>query len=342
MKKSKQIVQNNSFTEFLLYTTPNGKVKVEIFLRDENIWLTQDKIALLFGVQRPAITKHLKNIFESRELNENLVSSVLEHTAKDGKKYKTLFYNLDAILSVGYRVNSSQATRFRIWATERLKEYIIKGFTMDDERLKDPHNIFGKDYFEEQLARIRDIRSSERRMYQKITDIYAQCSADYSPDNVITKQFFATVQNKLHFAITGKTAAEIVCERADSTKQHMGLTVWISSPRGKIRESDVLIAKNYLNEKELDHLNRIVTMYLDFAEMQAERGIIMYMKDWVLRLDAFLKFNERQILKDAGKISHEVSEVLALKEYEKYRVKQDKDYISDFDREIKKILKKDK
>jgi len=279
MKKSKQIVQNNSFTEFLLYTTPNGKVKVEIFLRDENIWLTQDKIALLFGVQRPAITKHLKNIFESRELNENLVSSVLEHTAKDGKKYKTLFYNLDAILSVGYRVNSSQATRFRIWATERLKEYIIKGFTMDDERLKDPHNIFGKDYFEEQLARIRDIRSSERRMYQKITDIYAQCSADYSPDNVITKQFFATVQNKLHFAITGKTAAEIVCERADSTKQHMGLTVWISSPRGKIRESDVLIAKNYLNEKELDHLNRIVTMYLDFAEMQAERGIIMYMKN---------------------------------------------------------------
>ena len=342
MKKSKQIVQNNSFTEFLLYTTPNGKVKVEIFLRDENIWLTQDKIALLFGVQRPAITKHLKNIFESRELNENLVSSVLEHTAKDGKKYKTLFYNLDAILSVGYRVNSSQATRFRIWATERLKEYIIKGFTMDDERLKDPHNIFGKDYFEEQLARIRDIRSSERRMYQKITDIYAQCSADYSPDNVITKQFFATVQNKLHFAITGKTAAEIVCERADSTKQHMGLTVWISSPRGKIRESDVLIAKNYLNEKELDHLNRIVTMYLDFAEMQAERGIIMYMKDWVSRLDAFLKFNERQILGDAGKISREVSEVLALKEYEKYRVKQDRDYISDFDKKIKKLLKKNK
>src|SRR3989339_2286705 len=342
MKKSKQIVQNNSFTEFLLYTTPNGKVKVEIFLRDENIWLTQDKIALLFGVQRPAITKHLRNIFESRELNENLVSSVLEHTAKDGKKYKTLFYNLDAILSVGYRVNSSQATRFRIWATERLKEYIIKGFTMDDERLKNPHNIFGKDYFEEQLARIRDIRSSERRMYQKITDIYAQCSADYAPDNDITKQFFATVQNKLHFAITGKTAAEIVCERADSTKQHMGLTVWISSPRGKIRESDVLIAKNYLNEKELDHLNRIVTMYLDFAEMQAERGIIMYMKDWVLRLDAFLKFNERQILKDAGKISHEVSEVLALKEYEKYRVKQDRDYISDFDKKIKKLLKKNK
>ncbi len=342
MKKSKQIVYNNSFTEFLLYTTPNGKVKVEIFLRNENIWLTQDKIALLFGVQRPAISKHLKNIFESGELNENSVSSILEHTAKDGKKYKTIFYNLDAILSVGYRVNSTQATRFRIWATERLKEYIIKGFTMDDERLKNPHNIFGKDYFEEQLARIRDIRSSERRLYQKITDIYAQCSADYSPDSDITKQFFATVQNKLHFAITGKTAAEIVRERADSTKQHMGLTVWRNSPKGKIRESDVVIAKNYLNERELDHINRIVTMYLDFAEMQADRGIIMYMKDWVSRLDAFLKFNERQILDDVGKISHEVSEVLALKEYAKYRIKQDKDYISDFDREIKKILKKDK
>src|SRR3989339_1662327 len=342
MKKSKQIVQNNSFTEFLLYTTPNGKVKVEIFLRDENIWLTQDKIALLFGVQRPAITKHLKNIFESRELNENLVSSVLEHTAKDGKKYKTLFYNLDAILSVGYRVNSSQATRFRIWATERLKEYIIKGFTMDDERLKNPHNIFGKDYFEEQLARIRDIRSSERRMYQKITDIYAQCSADYSADNDITKQFFATVQNKLHFAITGKTAAEIVCERVDSAKPNMGLTVWKNSPKGRIRETDVVIAKNYLNEKELDNLNRIVTMYLDYAEMQAQRGVVMHMKDWVARLDAFLKFNEQDILANAGKISREVAETLALGEYEKYRVVQDKNYISDFDREVKKLLKSKK
>ncbi|EKD67131.1 MAG: hypothetical protein ACD_48C00585G0001 [uncultured bacterium] len=342
MRKSKQLVLNNSFTEFLLYTTPNGKVKVEIFLRDENIWLTQDKIALLFGVQRPAITKHLKNIFESGELNENSVSSILEHTAKDSKKYRTLFYNLDAILSVGYRVNSAQATQFRIWATERLKEYIIKGFTMDDERLKNPYNIFGKDYFEEQLARIRDIRSSERRMYQKITDIYAQCSADYSPDSDITKQFFATVQNKLHFAITGKTAAEIVYERVNSTKKYMGLTVWKNSPKGIIRETDVVIAKNYLNEKELDHLNRIVTMYLDFAEMQAERGIIMYMKDWVSRLDAFLKFNERQILDDAGKVSHEVAENLALGEYEKYKKVQDKNYMSDFDQVVKKLLKKAK
>jgi hypothetical protein len=341
-KKDSKIVSNNSFTEFLLYTTPNGQVKVEIFLRDENIWLTQDKIALLFGVQRPAITKHLKNIFEEGELIENSVSSILEHTAGDGKTYKTKFYNLDAILSVGYRVSSAQATQFRIWATERLKEYIIKGFTMDDERLKNPNTIFGKDYFEEQLARIRNIRSSERRMYQKVTDIYAECSADYLVDSDITKQFFATVQNKLHFAITGKTAAEIVHERVNSVKPNMGLTVWKNSPKGKIRETDVVIAKNYLNENELDHLNRIVTMYLDFAEMQAKRGILMRMKDWVEKLDAFLKFNERDILSDAGKISHEVAEALALQEYEKYRVGQDKNYISDFDCEVKKILDKEK
>lgn len=344
MKKKTQIVPNNSFTEFLLYTTPNGKVKVEIFLRDENIWLTQDKIALLFGVQRPAITKHLQNIFESGELIEDQVSSILEHTTKHGaiegktQTQSVRFYNLEAIISVGYRVNSAYATQFRIWATERLKEYIIKGFTMDDERLKNPNTIFGKDYFEEQLARIRNIRSSERRMYQKITDIYAECSADYSPESDITKQFFATVQNKLHFAITGKTAAEIIHERVDSAKTHMGLTVWKNSPKGTIRESDVVIAKNYLNEKELDHLNRIVTMYLDFAEMQAKRGILMRMKDWVSKLDAFLKLNERQILGDAGKVSHEIAEALALEEYEKYRAEQDKNYISDFDSEVKKIL----
>jgi len=330
--------KNNEFTEFLLYTTPNGKIKVEIFLRDETIWLSQDKIAILFGVQRPAITKHLKNIFESGELKESSVSSILEHTANDGKKYNTRFYNLDAVLSIGYRVNSSQATLFRVWATERLKEYIIKGFTMDDERLKNPNNIFGKDYFEEQLARVRDIRSSERRMYQKITDIYAACSADYSPESDITKNFFATVQNKLHFAITGKTAAEIIRARANSAKTNMGLTVWKNSPKGKIREADVIIAKNYLNGTELDHLNRIVTMYLDFAEMQAKRGVLMHMRDWVSKLDAFLKFNEREILDDAGKISHKVAEALALGELNKYKIMQDKDYISDFDQEIKKRL----
>ena len=341
-KNIKKIIPNNSFTEFLLYTTPNGKVKVEIFLRDENIWLTQDKIALLFGVQRPAITKHLKNIFESGELQENSVSSILEITAEDGKSYKTKFYNLDAIISVGYRVNSAQATQFRIWATERLKEYIIKGFTMDDERLKDPNYIFGKDYFEEQLARIRNIRSSERRFYQKITDIYAQCSADYDPNQEITKQFFATVQNKLHWAITGQTAAEIIHSRVGSGKRQMGLTNWKNSPKGEIRKTDVGIAKNYLNEKELDGLNRIVSMYLDFAEMQAQKGIAMRMKDWVKKLDAFLQLNEKNILQDNGKISNEIAIALAENEYEKYRVTQDKNYISDFDKEVKKILKKSK
>src|SRR3989338_5816556 len=347
-KKSRQIVPNNSFTEFLLYTTPNGKVKVEIFLRDENIWLTQDKIALLFGVQRPAITKHLKNIFESGELDKKVVSSILEHTTIHGaivgktQNQSIKFYNLDAILSVGYRVNSSQATQFRICATERLREYIIKGFTMNDERLKDPHGFFGHDYFEEQLARIRNIRSSERRMYQKITDIYSQCSADYNLDEEITKLFFATVQNKLHFAITGQTAAEIIYNRVDSKKQNIGLTSWKNSPKGSIRESDVVIAKNYLEENELDFLNRIVTMYLDYAEMQAKRGILMKMKDWVEKLDAFLQFNEREILTNVGKVSHEVAEALALKEYEKYRIEQDKNYISDFDREVKKLLEKRK
>jgi hypothetical protein len=280
----KNISSESGFNEILLYTTPNGNVKVEIYLQNETIWLTQQKIADLFGVQRPAVTKHLKNIFETGELKEEVVSSILEHTtphgAMQGKTQKTevKFYNLDAIISVGYRVNSSQATAFRIWATERLKEYIIKGFTMDDERLKNPNNIFGKDYFEEQLARIRDIRSSERRFYQKITDIYTQCSADYNVETQSTKDFFATVQNKLHWAITGQTAAELIAARVDSKKENMGLTTWKNAPKGSIRKTDVGIAKNYLNEKELNGLNRIVTMYLDYAESQALKAVVMYMK----------------------------------------------------------------
>jgi hypothetical protein len=337
-KNKKSLVPNNSFTEFLLYTTPNGKVKVEIFLRDENIWLTQDKIALLFGVQRPAITKHLKNIFESKELIEKAVSSILEHTAEDGKTYQTKFYNLDAIISVGYRVNSTQATHFRIWATERLKEYIIKGFTMDDERLKNPYNIFGKDYFEEQLARIRDIRSSERRFYQKITDIYAQCSADYDANSEVTQRFFATVQNKLHWAITRQTAAEIISARADSQKQNMGLTTWKNAPEGRIRKLDVSIAKNYLDESELNSLNRIVSMYLDYAEMQANNRNVMHMKDWVEKLDAFLKFNEKDILDNSGSVSAEIAQSFAESEFEKYRTIQDAHLESDFDRHVKKLL----
>ena len=336
-KKKNAIMPNNNFTEFLLYTTPGGKVKVEIFLRDETIWLTQEKIALLFGVQRPAVTKPLKNIFESGELAEYSVSSILEHTAPDGKTYKTKFYNLDAIISVGYRVNSRQATLFRIWATERLKEYIIKGFTMDDERLKNPGNIFGKDYFEEQLARIRDIRSSERRFYQKITDIYAQCSSDYDKESEETKKFFATVQNKLHWAISRQTAAEIIHSRVDGDKPNMGLSTWKNAPDGPIRKPDVSIAKNYLNEDELDGLNRVVAMYLDYAEMQAHNRKIMNMSDWIQKLDAFLQFNEKEILDNPGKISAEMARAFAETEFEKYRLIRDKRYESDFDKIIKQI-----
>jgi hypothetical protein len=341
MKKNKPIKQNG-FTEFLLYTTPSGKVNVEIFLHNENIWLTQSRIAELFGVDRTVITKHLQNIFKEGELDKKSTSAKIAQVQKEGRrevKRDVEFYSLDAILSVGYRVSSLQATKFRIWATERLKEYIIKGFTMNDEKLKDPRNIFGKDYFEEQLARIRDIRSSERRFYQKITDIYAQCSIDYKKNEEITKKFFAKVQNKLHFAISGRTAAEIIHERAGSTRPHMGLTNWKNSPHGMIRKTDVIIAKNYLNEKELDSLNRIVNMYLDYAEMQAKNGIAMQMKDWVEKLDAFLKFNEKEILKNTGKISHEVAVALAESEYEKFSREQSNSYVSDFDREVGRLLR---
>ena len=335
---AKQIQKKSEgFSEILLYLTPNGNVKVDIYILNETLWLNQQKIAELFGVQRPAVTKHLKNIFDSNELLESAVSSILEHTAEDGKNYNTKFYNLDAIISVGYRVNSSQATQFRIWATERLKEYIIKGFTMDDERLKNPEQPFGKDYFEEQLARIRDIRSSERRFYQKITDIYAQCSADYKADAATTKTFFATVQNKLHWAITGNTAAEIIYNRVDSSKENLGLTNWKNAPNGKIRKPDVGIAKNYLSQTELNYLNRIVTLYLDYADLQAQKGIIMYMTDWVEKLNAFLQFNDMQILQDAGKISHEVAVALAEKEYDKYHNEQLQNYNSDFDKQLQQF-----
>lgn len=334
----KVLSKENQFSEMLIYKTPQGNVKVEIFVHDENLRLTQQRMAELFGVQQPAIAKHLKNIFETAELQEKSVHSILEYTAKDEKKYKTKFYNLDAIIAVWYRVNSKQATHFRIRATERLKEYIIKWFTMDDERLKNPEYTFGKDYFEEQLARIRNIRNSERRFYQKITDIYAQCSADYDPNNEITKSFFATVQNKLHRAITRQTASEIIHARVDSTKSNMGLTSRKNWPKGEIRKSDVVIAKNYLQEKELDIFNRIVSMYLDYAELQAQKYKIMRMEDRVTKLDSFLKFNEQEVLQDNGTISHEVAIDLAEKEFEKFTIQQDKSYISDFDREIKDIL----
>ncbi len=346
MTNKKDIISSNSFSEILLYKTPAGNVKVEIYLKDENLWLTQERIADLFGVQRPAITKHLKNIFESEELQEDEVSSKMElttqHGAVEGKTQTRLvkFYNLDAIISIGYRVNSKQATQFRIWATERLKEYIIKGFTMNDERLKNPEYIFGKDYFDEQLERIRDIRSSERRFYQKITDIYSQCSSDYNKNAKESKQFFATVQNKLHWAITHQTAAEIISDRADSQKNNMGLTSWKNYPENVIRKSDVSIAKNYLSERELEELNLIVSMYLDFAELQAIRGLPIQMQDWVKKLDSFVTLNDRNILKNAGKVSATLAKELAEIEFKKYKVTQDRLFESDFDQLIALDIKK--
>jgi len=331
--------------EFLLYKTNSGEIKVDVLLQNKTIWMPQKSIAELFDVQRPAITKHLKNIFESDELEEKVVCSILELTTQHGAikgkaQVKSIkFYNLDAIIAVGYRVNSKRATQFRIWATKILQEHIIKGYTMDVERLKNPQPLFGEDYFREQLEKIRDIRSSERRFYQQITDIYAECSIDYDANSETTKTFFAEVQNKLHWAITGKTAAEIIVSRADYKKDKMGLTSWKNSPNGKIRKSDVSIAKNYLTERELKPLNRIVTMYLDYAEDQAEQGIAMTMKEWAEKLNAFLKFNQKDILQNAGKVSAAIAKTFAEKEYDRYKPIQESLFESDFDKMIKKQLK---
>jgi len=327
----------NSFSEMLLYKTPNGEVKVEIYLQNETVWVTLQKMAELFGVAKSTISEHLKNIYNSGELQREATVRNFRTVQNEGNREVSRdldYHNLDAIISVGYRVNSTQATAFRIWATDRLKEYIIKGFTMDDERLKNPNNIFGKDYFEEQLERIRDIRSSERRFYQKLTDIYAQCSADYSVNDELTKQFFAAVQNKLHFAITGNTAAEIIYERASSKKKNMGLGTWKNASKGVIRKTDVSIAKNYLDNSELDSLNRIVTMYLDYAELQAKTSKLMFMKDWVQKLDTFLRFNEQEILQHTGKIAAEIAKAFAEGEYDKYHNQLQENIVSDFDKTI--------
>ena len=322
--------------QFLLYTAPDGAVKVEVFCKDETVWLTQKALAELFGVNVPAINKHLKNIFDSGELTEESVISILETTATDGKNYQTGFYNLDAIIAVGYRVNSYQATRFRIWATKTLREFIIKGFVLDDERLKQGKQVFGKDYFDELLERIREIRASERRFYQKITDIYA-LSVDYSADAPLTKEFFATVQNKLHWAITGQTAAELIYASADAAKIYLGLTTWKHAPDGKILKSDVAVAKNYLSEAHVKELNRIVSAYLDLAENRTERGILMRMVDWASFLNSFLELSNYPILQDKGKVGALEAKLKAEGEYEIYRQRQDAEYISDFDREIKRI-----
>jgi len=333
--------KENLSSDIILYTADSGDVKVEVLFSDETFWLNQKKLAELFQVDRSVITKHLKNIFAEKELDENSVSAKIAHTAVDGKTYSVQFYNLDAIIAVGYRVNSFQATQFRIWATKTLREFMIKGFVLDDERLKQGKR-FGKDYFDELLERIREIRASERRFYQKITDIYQQCSIDYNRDAEITRKFYKTVQNKLHWAVTGKTAAQLIAERADSSKPQMGLLTWKNSPKGKILKSDVSVAKNYLNEKEIKELERIVSMYLDYAENQAARQIPMKMSVWVNKIDAFLQFNEYDILKDAGKISHEVALKLAESEFDKFRVRQDHNYESDFDEEVKKFSSKNK
>ena len=321
-------------SKIIFYITPGGNIEIEVLCRNENLWLTQKKMAELFDVQLPAISKHIKNIFESGELQEKEVVSTFDVTAADGKNYPTQFYNVDTIIAVGYRVNSKKATSFRVWATKILRDFIIKGFALDSERLKNGPK-FGKDYFNELLEKIREIRASERRFYQKITDIYAECSADYDPNSEITKQFYAKVQNKLYWAIYGLTAAELICSRADHKKLHMGLTTWKDGPGNKIHKSDVSTAKNYLTKEELSELNHIVSMYLDYAELQARKHRLMKMQNWVEKLDAFLLFNDYEVLKDAGKVSAEVAKALAEGEYEKYRVIQDKLHESDFDELIK-------
>ncbi|NLC32527.1 MAG: virulence RhuM family protein [Clostridiales bacterium] len=328
----------------ILYQTDEGKVEIKVFFADENFWMTQMLMSDLFHVQRSAISKHLKNIYESGELDKEWTVSILETVQNEGGravKRKVEYYTLDVIIAVGYRVNSKKATQFRIWATQTLKEYVLKGFVLNDDMLKNG-KPFGKDYFDELLERIREIRASERRAYQKIADVFEQTSSDYSPQSDETKTFYAFVQNKMHYANTGKTAAEIIHDRADSGHPTMGLTNWKASPDGKIIKSDVKVAKNYLNQNELDRLNRIVTMYIDYAEFQALNSQMMTMKDWITITDDFLKFNRQEILKDAGQISHEAAMKKVKNEYDKFRVKQDRDYLSNFDKTMKKYLQGEK
>ena len=330
--------------ELILYRTQEGTVRVEILYEAENFWLDQKRIAALFGVEVPTISYHLKEIYNSGELTPAATVRRIRRVQREGKRdvaREIEFYSLDAIISVGYRVNSAQATQFRIWATQTLREFIVKGFVLDDERLK-LNKRFGRDYFDELLERVREIRASERRFYLKITDIYEQCSIDYDKAAATTQTFFKTVQNKLHWAVTGKTAAELIAARSDATKPTMGLTVWKNAPAGKVLKSDVSVAKNYLIEKEIKELERIVGMYLDFAENQAARRIPMKMADWVERLDAFLQFNDYEVLTDAGSVSAAVAKQLADKRYAEFRVKQDAGYESDFETEVKRIQERPK
>lgn len=332
---------NLRYGDILLYAIGNKKEYVNVIFKDETFWMTQKAMTELFEVEKSAISKHLSNIFDEEELDKGSTVSKMETVQKEGNrnvKRNVEFYNLDAIIAVGYRINSKKATRFRQWATKTLKEYIQKGFILNDDMLKNG-KPFGKDYFDELLERIREIRASERRAYQKITDIFEQCSYDYDKDSEITKQFYATVQNKLHFAVTGKTAAEIIDERATLESPTMGLTTWKDAPDGKIYKSDVIVAKNYLNEKELQKLNRLVTMFIDYAELMAEDEVLMSMQDWSVETDNFLKNNRRKVLENRGKISHDgaMKKVSAI--YSEFRKKQDANYISNFDKEMEKYLK---
>lgn len=323
---------------FLLYQFGTGKVNIQVVIHNESVWLTQKAMSQLFDCSTDNIALHLKNIFAEQELYPDSVTEDFSATATDGKNYKTKFFNLDAIISVGYRVNSAKATQFRIWATTKLKEFIVKGFVVDSDRLKQGGEIFGKDYFDELLEKIREIRASERRFYQKITDLFS-LSADYDKNASLSKEFFASVQNKLHWAITGKTAAEIIYGSADATKLFMGLQTWKNSPDGKILKADVTVAKNYLSEKHIKELERIVSAYLDLAENRAERQILMNMKDWIKFLTNFLELSNYPILQNNGKISAEKARNKAEQEYDKYRVFQDKNFESDFDKDIKNIKK---
>jgi len=335
-QKSKSLMIRNSTAEFLMFTADSRQGGLEVRFQNETVWLTQKMMAELFQCSTDNISLHFKNIFKDGELEEKSVAEEFSVTASDGKQYQTKHYNLDAIIAVGYRVNSVRATQFRQWATRVLKEFAIKGFVVDKERLKN-EGFLGREYFEELLEIIREIRASERKFYQKITDIY-MTALDYATDSPITKTFFATVQNKMHFATHGQTASEIIIKRADSQKPYMGLTTWKKATKGKIQKSDVSIAKNYLNKDEIESLDRIVNMYLDYAEDQAKRKIPMTMEDWSKKLDAFLVFNERKVLDNTGKVTAEIAKSFAESEWEKYRIVQDRLFESDFDREVKKLL----
>lgn len=333
--KEKNLLIRSSTSEFLTFTAEAGADSIEVLYARENVWATQEMIATLYGIDRSGVTKHLGNIFKDGELDENSVCAKFARTASDGKTYHPKFYSLEAIIAVGFRTDSERAVQFRRWANRVLKLFSVRGYVLDRERMENGA-FLSEDYFEHLLEEIREIRASERRFYQKITDIYAT-AMDYDPNAPSTKAFFATVQNKLHFAIHGHTAAEVIAERANAEKEHMGLTSWRKAPDGKILKSDVSIAKNYLTLPELDELNRIVTLYLEYAELQARRRIPMTMEDWAKRLNAFLQFNEREILDNPGRVSAEVAKSFAESEYEKYRIAQDKLYRSDFDKLIEDL-----